>query len=141
MKHVQKTLMCTWWCFFVLSLIVVVLGENDIIPGTDNAEAEFLCHSLMVIFTIASVPLALRMFKTTAIAQKFSNATDKSKALLTWGMLRLIMLGTPMLANTLLYYIYSQTSFGYMAIILLLASLFVYPTMARCEAETEVVGK
>ena len=47
----------------------------------------------------------------------------------------MLMLCLPMVANTLLYYIYMNVAFGYMAIILLLSLCFVLPTMARCEAE------
>ncbi|MBQ8712837.1 MAG: hypothetical protein IJ551_08505 [Prevotella sp.] len=53
-----------------------------------------------------------------------------------WGVLRLIMLEVPMLVNTLLYYAYANTAFGYMAIIIAITLPFVYPSMNRCMAET-----
>ena len=39
--------------------------------------------------------------------------------------------------NTVLYYLFMNTTFGYMAIILAICLPFVYPSEARCEAETE----
>ena len=53
-----------------------------------------------------------------------------------WGMLRLLILEAPMVIDTLLYYIYMNTTFGYLAIILLLCLPFVFPSLNRCLAET-----
>ena len=53
-----------------------------------------------------------------------------------WGMLRLLILEVPMVIDTLLYYIYMNTTFGYLAIILLLCLPFVFPSLNRCLAET-----
>lgn len=62
--------------------------------------------------------------------------TKKEPAMLKWGMLRLLILEAPMVSNTYLYYIYMNTTFGYLAIILLLCLPFVFPTLNRCIAET-----
>ena len=51
-------------------------------------------------------------------------------------MSRLLILEVPMVINTLLYYIYMNTTFGYMGIMLLLCLPFVFPTLNRCLAET-----
>ncbi len=56
--------------------------------------------------------------------------------MLKWGLLRLLILEVPMVVNTYLYYIYMNTTFGYLAIILLLCLPFVMPTESRCLAET-----
>ena len=56
--------------------------------------------------------------------------------MMKWGTIRLLILEVPMLVNTLLYYIYMNTTFGYMAIILLLCLPFVFPSLNRCLAET-----
>jgi hypothetical protein len=47
------------------------------------------------------------------------------------------LLDVPLIANTLFYEWYLNTTFGYMAIILLICQPFIYPSMARCLAETE----
>ena len=46
------------------------------------------------------------------------------------------LLADPMLINTLLYYVFMNVAFGYMAIIGLLSMVFVYPSKSRCEQET-----
>jgi hypothetical protein len=52
-------------------------------------------------------------------------------------LIRLLMLLVPLWADTLLYYLYMNTTFGYLGIILALCLPFVYPSMNRCETETE----
>lgn len=44
-------------------------------------------------------------------------------------MARVLLLGIPMFANTLLYYAFMSPRFGYMAIILLLCMLCIYPSI------------
>ena len=53
-----------------------------------------------------------------------------------WGMSRLLILEVPMVIDTLLYYIYMNTTFGYLGIMLLLCLPFVFPTLNRCLDET-----
>ena len=90
--------------------------------------------TIMELATLACVFLALKFFKFKQIHQ--SLITEKAPALLKYGSLRLLLLELPMLTNTLLYYMYMNTTFGYMAIILLLCLPFVFPTMNRCIDET-----
>jgi hypothetical protein len=89
----------------------------------------------MEILTLASIPLALRLFKFRKIHAELLEY--KAPALQKWGIVRLTLLLSPMLINTILYYMYMNTAFGYLAIILVLCLPFVYPTMSRCLAETE----
>ena len=58
-----------------------------------------------------------------------------AEALLRFGMTRLLALCLPMVINTILYYLYMNVAFGYLAIVLLLALTFIVPTKARCESE------
>ena len=47
-----------------------------------------------------------------------------------------LMLGVPMVVNTVCYYLYGfNVRFGYLAIILFLASCFIYPSRGKCEKE------
>ena len=59
-------------------------------------------------------------------------------AMKKYGVMRLLMLGLPLVANTDLYYMSMNVAFGYMAIILLLVLPFVYPSKARCEEEGSI---
>ena len=122
----------------VLALMTVVLYETEtLLPGalTDDKQSEFIITAIMELVSLAGVFLALRLFRFRKIPEAL--ITRKAPELLKWGLLRLALLEVPMLCNTLLYYSYMNTTFGYMAIIQALCLPFVWPTMNRCIDETE----
>jgi hypothetical protein len=96
---------------------------------------EFVMTAVMELVTLGTVFLALRLFKFNKVHDDL--ATRKYAALKKWGLLRLLMLGLPMMYNTYLYYMFMNTTFGYMAIIQMLCMPFVFPSKSRCEAEIE----
>ena len=134
-RHTRNVLMLVLGIAVAVSLIAVVLYESDTLPvgvlsGRGGSD-EFVLTMLMELLTLCVIPLALRLFRFKTIAARITSTAE----LLRWGMVRMLMLCLPMVANILLYYIYMNVAFGYMAIILLLSLCFVLPTMARCEAE------
>lgn len=137
MKQVRLTLTVLFWTFIALSLLTVVLFETNILEfgfyASDNTQAEFLLTIMMEILTLAVIPVALKLFKFKNVRADL--IARKAEALRKWGILRLLLLEVPMFVNTLLYYAYGKTTFGYMAIILLLTLPFVYPSMERCQSE------
>ena len=53
------------------------------------------------------------------------------------GIVRIMLLGAPLVINTLLYYFFGfEPAFGYLAVITLLSMVFILPTTSRCVAET-----
>lgn len=135
MKHTQRLLMQTFALFAALSLVAVLLFETDMLPcgalKTSDASMEFVAATAMELLTLCAIPVALRLFRFGGVAAGLATP----RGLLRWGMVRLLMLCLPMLANTLLYYMFMNVAFGYMAIILLLCLVFVLPTRSRCESE------
>lgn len=126
--------------FFSLSwvLLLVIIYETElVVPGTwaDAHEMQFLLLSLMEILTIVCIPLALKLFVMKRVRRKL--VEGKGAALLRLGFIRHLLLWLPMILNTYFYYNTMSAAFGYMAIILLLCMFFVYPSAARCYAETE----
>ncbi|MBR1409943.1 MAG: hypothetical protein IJ580_02455 [Prevotella sp.] len=118
--------------------MVVVLYETDILESglfADDKNLEFLMTALMELVTLGCVFLALRLFKFKKIHEQL--VAQKEFALRKWGALRLTLLLIPMVANVILYYMFMNTTFGYMAIIQLLCLPFVFPTMDRCQQEVE----
>lgn len=142
MKETRNILMTLFWTMVGLSLLTVVLFETDVLEaGTaagGNVNAEFITTVMMELMTIAAIPVALKMFKKKRIHKELVEV--KAPALRKWGVLRLTILEVPLLANTLFYYIYMNTTFGYMAIILLICLAFVYPSMNRCLADVSDEG-
>ena len=139
MKNVKNTLTVLLWTVLALALTVVVLFETDVLMfgyyAGSGEQAEFLLTTMMELLTLAVIPLALKLFKFHRVHADL--VSRKAEALRKWGLLRLLMLLVPLLVNTLLYYAYANVAFGYMAIILVIVLPFVYPSMERCQSETE----
>ena len=133
MKKCARKLQAIVYSAIGLSLLMIILFETDILaPGScgGNMTAEFYTLMAAELITICVVPLALWMFRAKTIKQKL--ISGKEHSLLRFGILRLSLLIVPMVANTLLYYMFMLPSFGYMAIILFLSIFFVFPSMERC---------
>lgn len=140
MKRIQKILLFNYILFWGIALLWVVLNENDVfgIVGKlhRDASSDFIFTSTMEIVTICSIPLVLRLFKFGGIrgAIRKDNSQFHS-TYLTFSLVRINVLLVEMLVNAVLYYLFMNVAFGYMAIILFLASFFVFPTQERCEQE------
>ena len=120
-----------------LVLLAVVVFELDLLPTgvmAEDKQSDFVLTALMEIVSLGAAFLGLRLFKFKAVHD--SLVSHPEKAMWKWGMTRLLILEAPMVVNTLLYYIYMNTTYGYLAIILLLCLPFVFPTESRCIAET-----
>ena len=138
METIQKKLQLIFWIPIALSAIIIVLGELDIIPNgilANDKQVEFVIMSMMEILTIIAIPVALKLFKFKAIANKL--ASDTLLHLERWGIVRLCLLNVPMVINLVCYYLFVGAGFGYLAIILFLSLFFVYPSLSRCYNETD----
>lgn len=130
-------MMCFWWWLSV-AIIIVVLYEGELLETgmlTEDTSKEFVLTTLMELLSLAAVFVGLRMFKKKRIHDDLT--TRKALALRFWGLIRLCVIGLPLSLNVLFYYLFMNTTFGYMAIIMALCLPFVYPTLNRCLTETE----
>lgn len=121
----------------LLALVFVVLFELDVLPVgimANDKQSEFLLTALMELVSLGAAFLGLRLFKFSFVHNDLIRRREP--AMWKWGLARLLILEAPMVIDTLLYYIYMNTTFGYLAIILLLCLPFVFPTLNRCLAET-----
>jgi len=117
-------------------ILVVVLCETDLLPigfFAGSQQAEFWLLLLMEPLTLAAIVAALYLFKSKKVAAALHSGGIA--ALDRWATLRLLMLQVPLMLNTVGYYLFLVPSFGYMAIMTLLAMCFVYPSLARCKSE------
>ncbi len=138
METIQKKLQLIFWIPIVLSAIIIVSGELDIIPNgilANDKQVEFVIMSMMEILTIIAIPVALKLFKFKAIANKLTS--DTLLHFERWGIVRLCLLNVPMVINLVCYYLFVGAGFGYLAIILFLSLFFVYPSLSRCYNETD----
>lgn len=118
-----------------VGLVFVVLFENDLLPCgimiSDDKSVEFVVATIMELFTICVIPVALKLFRFKRIGKQLTSAEALSK----WGTIRLLMLCVPMIVNTVFYYTFMNVAFGYMGIIIFLCLFFVVPTKERCQSE------
>jgi len=138
MKETRNQLMAFFVFAIVFALAAVVAYETGFMePGlfAERKISEFIFVSLMELLTLGGVFLALRLFKFDKVHDDL--VAKKEHALFKWGLLRLALILIPMVGNTYLYYMFMNTTFGYLAIIQLLSLPFVYPSLSRCKSEVE----
>lgn len=127
------------WAVVAAALAVVALFETDTLESgvlaSGHDQLAFVLTFVMELLTLAAIPLALKLLWFKRVRADL--VARRAPALLQWGALRLCLLGLPLLANTLLYYMFMQTAYGYMAIIFGLSLPFVYPSWKRCMSEVE----
>ncbi|MCR4919708.1 MAG: hypothetical protein K5928_07870 [Prevotella sp.] len=111
MNKQYKALLVAFWMPIVMCAVLALLFETGTIPTglfIDMGEqAEFFTLTVVELLTVAAIPLTLKYAKRQ--------------------VLRIAILNDLLTLNTLLYYLFMNTSFGYMAIILLIVLAFAYP--------------
>lgn len=115
-----------------VAVVIAALYELDILPSgmfTGRPQDEFLSTISMELITIVFIPVALRLFKTKDVEKRLEEGNIK--AFRKWGLVRILMITVPIVLNTLLYYSFMNTSFGYMALILLICLPFIYPASRK----------
>ena len=115
-----------------VAVVIAALYELDILPSgmfTGRPQDEFLSTISMELITIVFIPVALRLFKTKDVEKRLEEGNIK--AFRKWGLLMILMITVPLVLNTLLYYSFMNTTFGYMALILLICLPFIYPASRK----------
>jgi membrane protein YdbS with pleckstrin-like domain len=146
MKKAGKILLVNYFIVVALALLIIVCGENDWLNNVgvmhDDKSSDFIMTSIMEIITICLIPISLRLFKFKKVREEIiSDETVHHGSFIAWAIIRLDMLQIPMVVNAVLYYLYMNVAFGYMGIILFLASFFIFPTEERCHFEYEQMKK
>ena len=115
-----------------LAVVLAAFYELDMLPSgmlAGRAQDEFLCTISMELLTIVPIPVGLRLFKTKDVERRLDEG--EIKAFRKWGLVRILMITVPLVLNTLLYYNFMNTTFGYMALILLICLPFIYPATRK----------
>ena len=138
MNRISKYLTLIYMLLVAVTLVVIVLYETDVLESgimAEDKQSEFILTFVMELVSLGAAFLGLRLFKINTV--HYYLVARQEPAMMKWGTIRLLILEVPMLADTLLYYIYMNTTFGYLAIILLLCLPFVFPSLGRCLGEVE----
>ena len=124
----MKTIKIIFWAVLALMLAAVILFETTEqltgFLGMTEAD-EFKLLSVMEMLTLMSIFLMLRLFKFERIARQIEESPQR--ALPLWTSVRVAVMLVMIAANGLLYYGTMNTTFGYLAIIMMVSLPFVYP--------------
>jgi hypothetical protein len=137
MRSISRKLTIVYISLAALALVLILLYETDILDAgmmEEQKQSEFIMTALMELVSLGAAFLGLRLFKFKAVHDDLVNRNET--AMWKWGLIRLLILEVPMVVDTLLYYWYMNTTFGYLAVMLLLCLPFVFPSLNRCLAET-----
>ena len=140
MESTRNHLLFLFWTVIGLTAFIYVycelLGCDIAIMEDCSAKTLYIYSTVMILLTLALLPLALRLFKFRLVHEELIINGDL--ALFKWGGVRLGILGLLLIVNTMMYYTFGyEPTFGYLALVTLLAMPFVYPTLNRCYAEIE----
>lgn len=139
MKQTQTILKLQFWTDLTVTAVMAVLFETEVLStgllAGLSPNTELVVTTLVELLSLLLIPVSLKMFKFKPVRQDL--VQRKEQALRKWGVVRLGVLFSVLFVNTLLYYIYMNTAFRYLAIITLLCLPFVYPSRDRCLTETE----
>lgn len=123
-----RVLRTTYWTSILLALLLVLLFETGILPDGQLAHLEgpgIIVTAVMEVLTIVLIPVALKFVAFSAVRRRIDSAT--ARGILHIFLVRHALLALPLLANTLLYYLFQGVAFGYLAIISLLSMAFIAP--------------
>ena len=137
MKSISKRLVVIYMSLAAIALAIIILYETDILEAgvmEEQKQLEFILTAMMELISLGAAFMGLRLFKFKTVHNDLVNRQEP--AMWKWGVIRLLILEVPMVVDTLLYYIYMNTTFGYLAVMLLLCLPFVFPSVNRCLAET-----
>lgn len=138
-KRIVKLLTAGFILFWLSSLLIVILGETDILPVgyyADDVQMAYTLDSLAIIITAACIPMALKLFNI--ILKKMVDKMGFLKALQSYillSMVRLALLFIPVMFGFMVYYMTLNKSGMFCALIGLTASLFCVPSEERLRGE------
>ena len=135
MKETIKKLQVLYFAYLAIASLIFLLFSYSGIPEHDaTSPLDYYISTFDVILSILIIPLALKLFKFKKVHDKL--ITNKSEALLHYGIIRMAILNNMLLLNTALYAIlFGSPTYGYLAIIFLIAMIFIYPSRGRCYSE------
>lgn len=141
MSKSRNLLMALFGGFLLTTAILYICGEYlhaDMGVFADASRStQFVCSTTMILLTIGLLPLSLRLFKFKRVSDDLRQR--QAAALSRWGSLRIGCMGLLLVVNTFLYYAFElDSTYGYLAVVVLLCMPFVVPTMSRCQSEVQI---
>lgn len=136
-RRTVAVLQAVYWLTVALCCGVVALCEGAHLAGflrrDDGGGCEYMAAAVAEVATVVLLPAALLLFRTGGVRRRLRRG--RWTVLLPLGVVRIVMMGVPLVGDTLLYYGFVSVSFAYLAIMTLVMMVFVYPSRGRCRDE------
>lgn len=137
--HVVKVI---YGCFWLLTLVCVLLGELDagwVGTYASNVKLVYLVETVVILLTAVLVPLSLKLF-AWVMSKKISSETlpVALRMYVWWYAVRLFLLAFPVGLGFLSYYLLMSSKGVLCALIGLTASLFCLPGEERLRRELQI---
>ena len=134
--HINRILKITAISSLLTAAIIALMFKFVVSPlpqiDTESLEA-FVFQLVGVSRTVLARPLALTMMVFPYVRRHIQNNPQQY---LRWAVIRLWVLDVPLCYDTVCYFLTGETaSYGYMALMVVVAYLFVWPTRGRYESE------
>jgi hypothetical protein len=139
MEKIIKELKLIYWGIVSVLLLFAFLVEFvliDVVGGVfaDDKQFEFIMQSLMSLLTLSAIYMSLRLFKFEKVVTAIREyPLEQYKS---YSILRMVLLECPLLFNIICYWLFVQSSFAWLGVIIGLAFPFVYPSKERFLSET-----
>ena len=144
MSQIIKQLKLLFYLIMGVSLLLMAVVEFlllDIAGGlfADDKQFEFVYQSFMILLTLGGIYITLRWFKFEAIKNKLHE--NKLTAYSRWSLIRMLVLEGIAILNIGGYFLFVNSSFVYLWLIIMLSFSFLYPTRERLINETGIDEK
>lgn len=141
-KSVFKSLKVQYISFWIVPLLLVVVGEVELLPvgiKAGSVRAVYVFETVGILLTAISVPLSLKLF-SLVLAKKIDHMTFPAalSRYMLWSAVRLALLEFAVVFNLAGYYFTFSTTGALCALIGLTASLFCIPSEKRMRAELHI---
>lgn len=141
-KQVVKQIKVTFVYFWLLPILLVILGESGgdwigIYAG--NVRVTYFAETITILLVATCVPLSLKLFSWILVRRIDTVAIQDALRLYSfWCRIRLALLAIPVLAGFFTYYMILSDTGALCALIALTASLFCLPGEERLRKELHI---
>lgn len=141
-KQITKRLRIFFAIFWILPVIIVILGECGVeYVGlyADDVRARYITESAVILLSAVCVPFSLKFF-SYILAKKIDRVslTEALHLYSFWSIVRLLILAIPVLIGFSVYYLMLSTTGLLCGFIGLTASLFCIPGEKRLRKELHI---
>ena len=135
-----KTLRALYCVVLLTAACIAIIFETGLCSEGNLATNEVLNYWLSlggVAMTIILLPLALRLMKFGHVKKSIAKSEENY---MLWSVIRIVMLGIPLLYNLLCYYATGcEPTFIYMALMAVVCFLFIWPSHDKMVYEREQI--